>query len=350
MQDLSYQQCDWVDRKTIELWKNGKTRVSNWAKKERTLAFATYKQGTGTAAKLFAQIRSNELRVFERDEMDGISSLIDAEETRVNKRINPSLKTILCVWAPLSVHSGGDENDADDDDSGAAHFFDPAYLVAERVVAVRNVEERGVNKTEYLVKWLNLPYSELTWEDAKFVGDDAHCYIPQSAVDKFKRSLVMPTAVQMATGRTFLDGVRPRPPIYSGKRMPGPFPGGKELRDYQIEGLNWLNVSFAKKNSSILADEMGLGKTLQSVTFLHSLFQVGLRGPFLVLAPLSCIPQYDTIQTRIALAATPADAASSCTAVRFAHRFVLAFFCFSLSHCVAVGSASSKPGCLKCSW
>ena len=292
----------------------GRTRVSNWQKKERTLPFGTYRQGTGPAAKLFAQIRANELRVFERDEMDGISSLIDAEESRVNKRINPALKTILCVWAPLSVHSGGYEHDNDDEEDesgggGAAHFFDPAFLIVERVVAVRNVEERGEKKTEYLVKWLNLPYSDLTWEDAKFVGDDAHCYIPQAAVDKFKRSLAMPTGAQLATGKAFvLDDVRPRPALYTNDQKPGPFPGGKELRDYQIEGLNWLNVAFAKKNSSILADEMGLGKTLQSVTFLHSLFQKGLRGPFLILAPLSCMPQYDTPPTRSALAAAAAAA------------------------------------------
>ena len=33
-----------------------------------------------------------------------------------------------------------------------------------------------------------------------------------------------------------------------------------KLRDYQLEGLNWLAHSWCKQNSVILADEMGLGK------------------------------------------------------------------------------------------
>ncbi len=32
------------------------------------------------------------------------------------------------------------------------------------------------------------------------------------------------------------------------------------LRDYQMDGLNWLVHSWCKENSVILADEMGLGK------------------------------------------------------------------------------------------
>lgn len=33
-----------------------------------------------------------------------------------------------------------------------------------------------------------------------------------------------------------------------------------ELRDYQLQGLNWLVHSWCKHNSAILADEMGLGQ------------------------------------------------------------------------------------------
>jgi hypothetical protein len=32
--DLSYHQCDWVDRSTIERWKNGKARLTKWKKDE----------------------------------------------------------------------------------------------------------------------------------------------------------------------------------------------------------------------------------------------------------------------------------------------------------------------------
>ncbi len=40
------------------------------------------------------------------------------------------------------------------------------------------------------------------------------------------------------------------------------------LRDYQLEGLNWLIYSWMQNNNCILADEMGLGKTIQCVAFI----------------------------------------------------------------------------------
>lgn len=41
-----------------------------------------------------------------------------------------------------------------------------------------------------------------------------------------------------------------------------------EMRDYQIEGLNWLINMHENSISCILADEMGLGKTLQTIALL----------------------------------------------------------------------------------
>ena len=43
--------------------------------------------------------------------------------------------------------------------------------------------------------------------------------------------------------------------------------GGK-LRDYQLDGLNWMVYSWSKGHNSILADEMGLGKTVQCVSMI----------------------------------------------------------------------------------
>ncbi|KAG8140837.1 hypothetical protein E2320_003556 [Naja naja] len=43
----------------------------------------------------------------------------------------------------------------------------------------------------------------------------------------------------------------------------------------------------------ILADEMGLGKTIQSIAFLEEVYNVGIRGPFLVIAPLSTITNWE---------------------------------------------------------
>ena len=40
------------------------------------------------------------------------------------------------------------------------------------------------------------------------------------------------------------------------------------LRDYQLDGLNWLIYSWTQDQNCILADEMGLGKTVQCVSLL----------------------------------------------------------------------------------
>lgn len=64
------------------------------------------------------------------------------------------------------------------------------------------------------------------------------------------------------------------------------------LRKYQVVGVNWLVFNWYERRSSILADEMGLGKTAQSICFLDQLVRRGVRGPFLVVAPLSTIPHW----------------------------------------------------------
>ena len=43
--------------------------------------------------------------------------------------------------------------------------------------------------------------------------------------------------------------------------------GGK-MRDYQVQGLNWMISLYQNGINGILADEMGLGKTLQTIAFL----------------------------------------------------------------------------------
>lgn len=65
------------------------------------------------------------------------------------------------------------------------------------------------------------------------------------------------------------------------------------LRDYQIQGLNWLISLHENSISGILADEMGLGKTLQTISFLGYLRYVqGLEGPHIVIVPKSTLDNW----------------------------------------------------------
>ncbi|KAI8393737.1 SNF2 family N-terminal domain-containing protein [Radiomyces spectabilis] len=65
---------------------------------------------------------------------------------------------------------------------------------------------------------------------------------------------------------------------------------GGTLRDYQVQGLNWMISLYENGINGILADEMGLGKTLQTISFLGYLKHVrGIAGPHLVVVPKSTL-------------------------------------------------------------
>ena len=55
-----------------------------------------------------------------------------------------------------------------------------------------------------------------------------------------------------------------------------------QMKDYQIVGMNWLNLLYNAGHSCILADDMGLGKTCQVIGFLAHLCEVSHHGPHLI--------------------------------------------------------------------
>ncbi|OJD24136.1 hypothetical protein ACJ73_04504 [Blastomyces percursus] len=64
------------------------------------------------------------------------------------------------------------------------------------------------------------------------------------------------------------------------------------MKNYQIVGINWLNLVFEQNLSCILADDMGLGKTCQVIAFLAHLFEQGVKGPHLVVVPSSTLENW----------------------------------------------------------
>jgi SWI/SNF-related matrix-associated actin-dependent regulator of chromatin subfamily A member 5 len=67
-----------------------------------------------------------------------------------------------------------------------------------------------------------------------------------------------------------------------------------EMRDYQVEGLNWLVSLHENGISGILADEMGLGKTLQTIAFLGYLkHHCDIKGPHLIAVPKSTLNNWE---------------------------------------------------------
>ncbi|EGT43478.1 hypothetical protein CAEBREN_09271 [Caenorhabditis brenneri] len=154
------------------------------------------------------------------------------------------------------------------------------YKKVERVVAHQTSRDKapdGSNTTEYLIKWSGLPYSDCTWEDEKMIDDDlirGYYHRIENLKSPNKNAPVL----------------RKRPKFEKLDAQPDYLMtnGDHKLRDYQLEGLNWMIYAWCKGNSSILADEMGLGKTIQSISLLASLFhRYELAGPYLVVVPLS---------------------------------------------------------------
>ncbi|CAM6084117.1 unnamed protein product [Calypogeia fissa] len=68
---------------------------------------------------------------------------------------------------------------------------------------------------------------------------------------------------------------------------------GGQLRQYQIEGLQWMLSLYNNNLNGILADEMGLGKTIQTIALLAYLLEKkGLQGPHIIIAPKAVLPNW----------------------------------------------------------
>ncbi|KAK8792005.1 hypothetical protein WA158_005382 [Blastocystis sp. Blastoise] len=144
------------------------------------------------------------------------------------------------------------------------------------------IEEYNITYTiiyiyRYLIKWEDLSYADVTWENEGEIYDDMK-------ISQFERRERIP--------------MRKKNPLY----IPGktklkeknfllpPFKENKTLRPYQVDGYRWLANNFVSNKNSILADEMGLGKTIQVISLMQYIVKVLCVGdPIIVIAPLSTL-------------------------------------------------------------
>lgn len=119
------------------------------------------------------------------------------------------------------------------------------------------------NEVQYFVKWKGCSYDECSWEkwsDIKFASKEVFQFWKNQkppaqlspsnsnpSLQEYKKFNVSPVFGDVAPNASgevdeTVDGLR--------------------LRDYQLEGLNWLLWNWWHKRSCILADEMGLGKSI----------------------------------------------------------------------------------------
>uniref|UniRef100_A0A8C4NXP2 DNA helicase n=1 Tax=Dicentrarchus labrax TaxID=13489 RepID=A0A8C4NXP2_DICLA len=163
------------------------------------------------------------------------------------------------------------------------------YQLVERIIGVLSVlghsnQKSAAGYPDYLCKWQGLPYSECSWEDGALIAKKF-----QKCIDDYmsrNQSKTIPSRDCKV--------LKQRPRFVPMKKQPAYIGGdGLELRDYQLDSLNWMAHSWCKGNSCILADEMGLGKTIQTISFLNYLFnEHQLYGPFLLVVPLSTLTSW----------------------------------------------------------
>lgn len=65
------------------------------------------------------------------------------------------------------------------------------------------------------------------------------------------------------------------------------------LRNYQLQGVSYLNFLSEYGFGGILADEMGLGKTIQTLSFIQHMVNHGHEGPNLIVVPTSVLPNWE---------------------------------------------------------
>eukprot|EP00183_Erythrolobus_madagascarensis_P005404 CAMPEP_0185857296 /NCGR_PEP_ID=MMETSP1354-20130828/29433_1 /TAXON_ID=708628 /ORGANISM="Erythrolobus madagascarensis, Strain CCMP3276" /LENGTH=995 /DNA_ID=CAMNT_0028559563 /DNA_START=1 /DNA_END=2988 /DNA_ORIENTATION=- len=69
---------------------------------------------------------------------------------------------------------------------------------------------------------------------------------------------------------------------------------GGTLKEYQMQGLQWMVSLYNNKMNGILADEMGLGKTVQTISLIaHLMEKKGNAGPYMVVVPLSTLSNWE---------------------------------------------------------
>jgi hypothetical protein len=179
---------------------------------------------------------------------------------------------------PLSYYHFDDKN-----------IINPEFTMIDRIVygwRHPSPENENIMVNSYLVKWKSLPLDQATWEKDSFIKTlpDGPGAIKEyeTIPDPWKKrenALAVGRRPDSSQWTKFEES-----PVYKSQNM---------LRSYQLEGLNWLVYCWMHKQSCIIADEMGLGKTVQSVSFLDLIYnRFNVRGPFLVIAPLSTLPHW----------------------------------------------------------
>ncbi|KAJ2559643.1 putative ATPase [Coemansia sp. RSA 1933] len=171
-----------------------------------------------------------------------------------------------------------------------------------REKAVAQYEESSVNEAAMRMQSLDLMLQKSTVY-ASFMSKRIETKCKEKREERLEEKLEeMPAEPLLKRAKTSTkskkavdDDNAKEPRLIDGQcvsfRQPKDITGGV-MRDYQLEGMEWLASLYENGLNGILADEMGLGKTLQTIAFLCYLREQGVWGPFLVVVPLSTLSNW----------------------------------------------------------
>ncbi|KAJ6239459.1 kismet [Anaeramoeba flamelloides] len=136
----------------------------------------------------------------------------------------------------------------------------------------------------FLVKWSSLSYQDSTWELVENINDD------KKIKEFYHRENSMKAKIKdvkkVLTSKNYKQWIeKTESPKYKNEM---------KLRNYQVEGLNWLSFNWNINRNGILADQMGLGKSIQTIAILEYLKnEKNINGPFIVIVPLSTLSNWE---------------------------------------------------------
>ncbi len=204
------------------------------------------------------------------------SCVVDVDETAIAAALHED---------PAKALSDGQETDEDDDvmilKAAANEDKDGDWLAEERKLAAENKkkEDKERQKQSKLSKSAKVEVLNNLLQKA-------------AAYTAFLRSRMQEGNDSPAAGAGASKGAKAK----AGKDEKDPrqpkLLSGAVMRKYQVEGMIWIRSLYENGLNGILADEMGLGKTMQVIAFFAHLYGMGVNGPFLVVSPLSTVPNW----------------------------------------------------------
>ena len=141
-------------------------------------------------------------------------------------------------------------------------------------VIASDIEYRGPldpeNSALYLVKWRGLSYSDCSWERLDEIYD-AYAEVYKFWQREIRRIEDVEVNIELPSDLAAV--IRSR--CVSDPKGGRPY----LLRDYQVEGVEWLLQSRVQQQPCVLNDESGLGKSVQALAYIRMVHELRLRLP-----------------------------------------------------------------------